>query len=63
MINQDILRIDTKRIKWEYGITYKEIAEDLLDMNYRAFINWIHNRCDLSSGRASSLREYIDCFL
>lgn len=39
MNNQDILREEVKKIKWLEDITFKTIAEELLNMNYHAFIN------------------------
>ena len=59
--NQEILRIDTKKLKWEQGISYKVLAEDLLEMDYHAFINWLHGRCNLGRLKAATLRDFIDC--
>jgi hypothetical protein len=61
--NQENLRNDTKRLKWEYGISYKEIAIDLLDMDYHSFINWVNGRCKLGRGRTATLRDFISCIL
>lgn len=61
MNRQDFLRDEVKRLKWEEDITFKELAQDLLDMDYHAFINWLHGRCNLGSSRASILQEYINC--
>ena len=55
------MRADTKRLKWEQNINYKVLAEDLLDMDYHAFINWIHGRCKLGTTRAKILKDFIDC--
>ena len=58
---QDILRNNTKKLKWEQNISYKILAEDLLDMDYHSFINWIHGRSNLGSMRAGILQDFIDC--
>lgn len=60
MINQDILREEVKKIKWLEEITFKTIAEDLLDMNYHAFINWLHGYKNLSREKVIKLQNFID---
>ena len=47
MEEQNFLRNEVKRLRWAENITFKEIAEDLLDMDYHAFENWLHGRCNL----------------
>lgn len=59
MKDQDILRDQVKKLKWQQDISYKEIAEDLLDINYHSFINWKRGIYDLSQDRARQLEEYI----
>ena len=56
---QEFLRKECKRLKWEEEITYKEIAEDLLDMNYNAFINFLHGYKNLGEERVKILEDYI----
>jgi hypothetical protein len=63
MEEQDFLREQVKKLKWQEDIRYKEIAEDLLDMDYHAFINWLHCRCNLGRERALLLKEYISCII
>ncbi len=63
MSEQDFLRNQVKRLKWEANISYKEIAEELLCMNYRSFLNWLHGRSNLGYEKQKSLKEYIDCIL
>lgn len=60
MINQNILREEVKKIKWLEDITFKTIAEDLLNMNYHAFINWLHGYKNLSREKAIKLQNFID---
>lgn len=63
MKEQDFLRDQVKRLKWQEDISYKEIAEDLLGMKYNSFINWLHCYCDLGADRAAQLKDYISCML
>ena len=63
MIDQEFLRTQTKRLKWEYDIDYKEISLELLGMDYQAFINWVNGRCKLGRQKAILLQEYIDCII
>lgn len=60
---QDFLREQVKRLKWQEDISYKEVAEDLLGMNYNSFINWLHCYCDLGNERIEILYDYIVCLL
>ena len=60
MINQNYMRAEVRRIKWEEDISYKTIAEDLLNMNYNSFINWLHNYKDLSIKKILILKDFID---
>lgn len=59
MTNQDVLRNEVKRLKWEEDINYKTIAEDLLDMSYHAFINWLHKYRNLSQEKAKKLESFV----
>lgn len=63
MKDQEILREQVKRLKWQEDITYKMIAEDLLDMNYNSFINWLHNYTNLGYEKTQKLKDYINCIL
>lgn len=58
-INQDFLRMQCKKIKWEDDISYKVIAEDILHMNYNAFMNFIHGYKELGEQRARVLEAFI----
>lgn len=60
---QDYLRKRVKRIKWQEDISYKTIAEDLLDMNYNSFINWLRGYCNLGSNRVKILYDYLENIL
>ena len=57
---QEYLRKEVKRIKWEEDIDFKEIAEQLLEMNYNSFMNWLHGYCNLGYTRIKQLQEYIE---
>lgn len=59
MEEQDFLREQVKQLKWKEDISYKVIAEDLLGMNYRAFINWLHCRCKLGRQKILQLQDFI----
>ena len=39
---QNYLREEVKRLKWQEGISYKYLAEELLDMKYNSFVNFVH---------------------
>ena len=41
-------------------ISYKTIAEDLLEMNYNAFINWLRGYKNLSRKKVEQLKDYIN---
>lgn len=60
MNNQDILREEVKKLKWLEDITFKTIAEELLNMNYHAFINWLHGYKNLSSEKIKKLEDFIN---
>lgn len=56
---QNYLREQVKRLKWQEDISYKVIAEDLLNMKYNSFINFLHGYKDLGYDRVQILKEYI----
>lgn len=60
MNQQNYLREEVRRLKWEEDISYKTIAEDLLEMKYNSFINWLHNYKNLSNKRILILKDFID---
>lgn len=57
---QAILRSEVKRIKWEEEISYKIIAEELLNMKYNSFINWLHGYKKLSQQKTKILYDFIN---
>ena len=63
MIDQDYLRKCVKRLKWANDIDYKEIAEELLNINYHSFINWKQGKYELSEVKARELLDYIECLI
>lgn len=60
---QNYLREQVKRLKWQEDIDYKTIAEELLDMNYNSFINFLHGYKRLGTERTKVLKEYIENML
>lgn len=60
---QNLLREQVKRLKWQEDISYKTIAEDLLNMRYESFINFVHGYRDLGYERTKKLKEYLECML
>ena len=58
--SQEELRKEVKLIKALEDISYKTIAEDLLDMKYNSFINWLHGYYCLGYSRSKLLREFIE---
>ena len=60
MYNQNYIRKEVRRLKWEENIKYKTIAEDLLDMKYNSFINWLHNYKNLSNKKIIILQDFIN---
>lgn len=63
MNEQDYIREQCRRLKWQEEIDYKVIAEDLLDMNYNAFINFVNGYKDLGKKRMQILKDYINNML
>jgi len=61
--DQDFLREQVKKLKWQEDISYREIAEDLLCMKYNSFINWLHGYTNLGYERKKQLEEYISCMM
>ena len=62
MDRQEKLRLLVKRAKWEKGFSYKQIATDL-QMNYRAFMNFVNGRCKLGYEREIILKAYLYAIL
>lgn len=59
MSKQDELRCAVRKLKWQDGISYKEIATELLDMNVNAFYNFVNGQCDLGYKRVRLLTSYL----
>ena len=57
---QNYLREEVKRLKWQEGISYKYLAEELLDMKYNSFVNFVHGYKDLGYTRTRILKGYIE---
>ena len=60
MNNQNYYRKEVRRLKWEEDIKYKTIAEDLLNMKYNSFINWLHYYTNLSEEKINILKDFIN---
>ena len=58
MKDQEYLREQCKRLKWEDDMTYKEMAE-YIDMKYNSFMNFVRGYKDLGEQRAKRLEEFI----
>lgn len=54
------LREEVKRIKWQEEISYKTISEELLNMKYHSFINWLHGYRNLGKERVKLLTDFIN---
>lgn len=59
---QNYLREEIKRIKWQKDISYKYIANEILKMKYNSFINFVHGYKDLGYERRRILKMFIDKF-
>lgn len=58
-IDQEFLRNNVKKLKWQDDIDYKEIAVDLLNMNVNAFYNFVKGYKELGAERSKLLYDYI----
>ena len=56
---QNNLRLDVKKLKWQKDISYKYLAEEVLSMKYNSFINFIHGYKNLGYTRTIILKEFI----
>ena len=57
---QEYFREEVKKLKWQKDISYKFIANNLLDMNYNAFINWIRGYKNLGTNKLNKLKNFIN---
>lgn len=57
---QNYLREEVKKLKWEENISYKVIAEDLLEMKYNSFINWLHGYKNLGRDKIEKLKDFVN---
>lgn len=60
---QEYLREQVRKLKWQENISYKEIAEELLNMNYNSFMNYLHGYKNLGSTRVKILKDYINTLM
>lgn len=60
---QDYLREQVRRLKWQEGISYKYLAEELLDMKYNSFINFATGKKNLGYNRTKLLKGFIEDML
>ena len=59
-MNQQQLRTQVRILKAIEGIKYKNIAEDLLDMQAGSFYNFLCQKATLSEERAQLLKDFIN---
>lgn len=59
MRNQEYLREMVKEAKWKENISFKTIAEELLDMNYNSFINFVDGYKNLGKEREKILEDFL----
>ncbi len=57
---QEYFREEVKKLKWQKDISYKFIANNLLDMNYNAFINWLRGYKNLGTNKLNKLKNFIN---
>lgn len=57
---QNYLREQVKKLKWQEDISYKYIAEEVLEMKYNSFVNFVNGYKDLGSERVKILRTFIE---
>lgn len=64
MNNQDMLRYKVKLLKAQGAIeSFKEIAEDYLNVSYRGFLNWLNKQYDYGEEKVNVLTTIIDDLL
>ena len=56
----DILRKQVKILKATQGISYKEIAEEYLEIKTNSFYNWLRGEYNFSEERISRLLDIIE---
>lgn len=60
MNRQDELRYQVKLLKVQGGISsYKELAEDYLQVSYKGFLNWLNGQYSYGIEKQKELEELI----
>ncbi len=62
-MNQQKLREKVRVLKAVEGIKYKQLAEDLLEMNKGSFYNFLSHKTGLSREKANQLEVFINNYL
>ena len=62
-MNQQRLRERVRLLKATQETTYKELAQDLLDIKAGSFYNFMNRRTKLSNEKATLLQDYLENFL
>lgn len=57
----DFLRKEVKLLKALQGVSYRELAEEYLEMRTNSFYNWLRGEYSLSQEKASRLYDIIGC--
>lgn len=59
MINDDILRERTRKLKWKQGISYTELA-GYLEIKTNSLYNWLKGQYNLSESKERQLLDILD---
>lgn len=61
MITQDELRYNVKLLKAQGAIkSYKEIAEEYLEVSYKGFLNWLNGQYEYGADKRKDLEEIVN---
>ena len=55
----DYLRKEVKLLKALQGISYKEIAEEYLEVSYKGFLNWLNGQYEYGADKRKDLEEIV----
>lgn len=57
---QNDLRLKVKELKYIYNISYMYIADNVLQMNYRGFLNWLSGNYNFGREKKENLTKFIE---
>ena len=64
MINQDELRKSVKLLKaYDCISSYKELAEEYLQVSYKGFLNWLNAQYNYGNDKAKLLESIVNDML